>query len=161
MFRFVVVAVLLAAAGCGQDDCGVLTLELAEDAAAYPTSTGIGCEVPKGGWWDKQRDEAGMLLTSADLPAEAHITAVMALSMVAPGVTLSVPNGIAGEAYTKDAKNQAFLTSGTIVIEKDLGIDTAGPARVFQVKWDLEWLGSGNYHSHGDSTVWFAAVGAL
>lgn len=162
MVRLAVVAVVLAGAGCaGDDPCGVLTLELGEDAAAYPTSAGIGCQVPKGGWWDKQKDEAGILFASSDLPVDAHVTAVMALSMVTPGVTLNVPCGVAGEAYTKDTKNHAFLTSGTITVIRDMGIDEKAKAHVFEVAWDLDWLGSGTYHSDGQSAVWFAAVGAL
>ncbi|MBL0219384.1 MAG: hypothetical protein IPQ07_36630 [Myxococcales bacterium] len=162
MFRSVIVLGLLAFAGCGgEDTCGELTLELGTDAAAYPTSAGIGCEVQKGGWWDRKKDEAGILFSSSDLPAEAHVTAVMALSMVQPGVTLNVPCGVAGEAYTKDTANQAFLTSGTITVVRDLGIDEKAKAHVFQVQWDLEWLGSGTYRSTGESSVWFAAIGAL
>ncbi len=162
MVRSAVLVGLLACVGCdGESICGELTLDLGADAAAYPASTGIGCEMEHGGWWDRKKDEAGILFSSSDLPVDAHVTAVMALSMVQPGVTLNVPCGVAGEAYTKDAKNQAFLTSGTITVVRDLGIDEKAKAHVFQVKWDLEWLGSGTYRSTGESSVWFAAIGAL
>ena len=162
MFRSAVLLGVLACVGCdGESICGELTLELGTDATAYPSSVGIGCEVDQGGWWDRKKDEAGILFSSVDLLPDARVTAVMALSMVQPGVTLNVPCGVAGEAYTKDAANQAFLTSGTITVVRDLGIDENAKAHVFQVQWDLEWLGSGTYRSTGESSVWFAAIGAL
>ena len=164
MFRFLVLAGLLGAASCATDDnCGQLTLQLGEDVSAYPASTTLSCELHKGSYWNKAKNEAGLLLTSSDLPADAHIAAVLSLDMVKPGMTLSVPTGVAGEAFTNGMKNDANLTSGTVIIQKDVGVDTSitPPARVFFVKWDLEWLGAGTYQSHGESTVWFNAIGAL
>ena len=161
MFRLAALsfAITTASAGCSSDStCGKLTLQLGEDTASYPTAANIGCDVQDGGWWDKVKNEAGFALTSSDLPVDVRINAVMPLDKVKPNVTFTVPTGIAGEAYTGATKNQANLTGGTIVIQQDLGVDDAKMAHVFKIHWELEWLGTGTYHSTGDgAAVWFTA----
>lgn len=152
-------ALLLAvAAGCSSEDtCGTLTLALAENAGAYPTEVALSCDLRTGGIWDTQKNDATLVLTDSELPADAYVSAHLLLDMVKPGATLAINIGIAGEAYTKDQTNHANLTGGTVTIIRDVGIDLNANARVFEVSWELEWLGTGTYHSTGHARVWFAA----
>lgn len=156
MYRIALLGCLASAAGCaGDSSCGTLTLELGEDVASYPTDVAIGCDVPNAGVWDKLHNVAAIVLTASDLPSDVYVVANMPLDAVTTGATLVVPTGIAGEAYTGDEKNHANLTAGTIVIQQDVGTDAKGPAHVFQVQWDLTWLGTGTYRSQSESYVWF------
>jgi hypothetical protein len=160
------VATAVLATGCSSDEyCGDLTLALTEDAGAYPTSASVSCELRAGGVWNRTKNEATIVVSGTDFPDDLYLSATMPLAMLAPGVVFTVPNGIAGEAYTSadapDRKNHAFLTEGTATIIRDIGVDTAASARVFQIKWDLTWLGTGNYHSTAETAVWFNGVGPL
>ncbi len=152
--------------GCSsEEECGELSLELTDDPGSYPTSAGVGCELRAGGVWNRRKDEATIVLGGPGLPADVYLSATMPLAMLAPGAVFTVPNGIAGEAYTSassaERKNHAFLTAGTATIIRDIGVDSAASARVFQIEWDLTWLGTGNYHSQADAAVWFNGVGPL
>ena len=156
-------AVLVALLGCSSTDetCGTLTLDLADDAAAYPTDVQLSCDIRKGGVWDKVKNDATIVLTDSELPGDAYISAHLPLAMVKPGATLVVPTGVAGEAYTKNQTNHANLTGGTVMILQDFGTDPKANAHVIKVSWDLEWLGTGTYHSTGEARVWFVANNGL
>jgi len=156
MFRLAAFAVLTLA-GCGADDpCGELTLELTANAGDYPSKVDVGCEIQKGGVWDKVKNEATIVFPG--LPADARVAAHLPLNMVKGGVTFTVPTGVAGEAYTANDTNHANLTGGTVTVLRDLGTDPKANARVFEVEWQLEWLGAGSYRSSGGgAAVWFIA----
>ncbi|MBA3461722.1 MAG: hypothetical protein H0T46_17290 [Deltaproteobacteria bacterium] len=147
----------LALAGCGADDpCGELTLELTAHAGDYPSKVDVGCELQTGSVWDKLKNDATIVFPG--LPADAHVSAHLPLDMVKGGMTFTVPTGIAGEAFTKNDTNHANLTGGTVTIIRDMGTDPKANARVFEVEWQLEWLGAGTYRSSGGgAAVWFIA----
>ena len=155
------IAWLLAlAAGCSSsaDDCGTLTMQLTDDPSAYPTDVALSCDIQIGGVWDKVKNDATIVLTDPDLPADAYISAHLPLAMVKPGAMLVAPTGVAGEAYTKNQTNHANLTNGgTVMVLQDFGTDQKVNAHVLKVRWDLEWLGTGTYHSTGEARVWFVA----
>jgi hypothetical protein len=156
MYRLAVIAVLTLA-GCGAEDpCGELTLELTMNPGAYPSKVDVGCEVQTGGVWDKVKNEATIVFPG--LPADAIVAAHLPLNMVKGGMTFTVPTGVAGEAFTANDTNHANLTSGMVTVVRGLGADLKANAQVFEVTWDLEWLGAGSYHSSGDgAAVWFIA----
>ena len=156
MFRLSAIAIVTLA-GCGANDpCGELTLELTANPGAYPSKVDVGCEIEQGGVWDKVKNEASIVFPG--LPADARVVAHLPLDMVMGGKTFSVPTGIAGEAYTANDTNHANLTSGTVTIVRDRGTDPKANARVFEIEWQLEWLGTGSYRSSGGgATVWFIA----
>lgn len=157
MYRFALLVALVS--GCSSDDetCGTLTMSLADDAAAYPTDVALSCDIMKGGVWDKEKLDATIVLTDSELPSDAYVSAHLLIGMVKPGAVLVVPNGVAGEAYTKNQTNHANLTGGMVTIVQDFGTDPKANAHVFKVSWDLEWLGTGTYHSTGEARVWFVA----
>lgn len=157
MYRIACVLCALVA-GCGSEEtCGTLTMSLAENAAAYPTDVALSCDIEKGGVWDRVKLDATVVLTDSELPEDAYVSAHLPLLEVTPGAVLVVPTGIAGEAYTQNQTNHANLTAGTVTIVQDFGTDPAANAHVFAVKWELEWLGTGTYHSTGEARVWFVA----
>ena len=157
MYRFALLVAL--ATGCSSDDetCGTLTMSLPEDGAAYPTDVALSCDIMMGGVWDKVKLDATIVLTDPELPGDAYVSAHLPIAMVKPGTMLVVPTGVAGEAYTKNQTNHANLTGGTVTILQDFGTDPKVNAHVLKVRWDLEWLGTGTYHSSGEARVWFVA----
>ena len=161
MYRLPCVLVALLGCSSPEDTCGTLTLDLADDPTAYPTEVALSCDIQKGGVWDKVKNDATIVLTDSELPGDAYVSAHLPLAMVKPGATLVVPTGIAGEAYTKNQTNHANLTGGTVMILQDFGTDPKANAHVLKVSWDLEWLGTGTYHSTGEARVWFIANNGL
>lgn len=161
MYRFACVLAVLAACSSEDETCGALTLELADDAAAYPTDVALACDIRKGGVWDRVKNDATIVLTDSELPGDAYISAHLPLAMVKPGAMLVVPTGVAGEAYTKNQTNHANLTGGTVMVLQDYGTDPKANAHVLRVSWDLEWLGTGTYRSTGEARVWFVANNGL
>ncbi len=157
MYRFVLLVALVASCASDDETCGTLTLSLPDNGAAYPTDVALACDLQTGGVWDKVMNDATIVLTDSTLPADAYVSAHLPLDKVKPGAMLVVPTGIAGEAYTMGEMNHAFLTTGTVAILQDFGTDPKANAHVFEVRWDLEWLGTGTYRSAGEARVWFLA----